>query len=161
MEVTIRLMHISEVHSLGSWRHIAWKTQHRLCFPHFKTGNTDNVLILRISCKTRLVEAVLSLSESDILLHGSIRHGMKHSTVAKVGRGSEVEQLVQGVVVVGLDGVDVLVVGVVGVHHHMQLTAWEKCNTTQVRDPSPASDDLHASDRWKPFGPYWPNSRSL
>lgn len=57
---------------------------------------------------------------------------MKHSTITLVGRGSEVEQLVQGVAV-RLDGVDVLVVWVVGVHHHMQLAALEKSNATQVR----------------------------
>lgn len=57
---------------------------------------------------------------------------MKRSTITLVGRGSEVEQLVQGVAV-RLDGVDVLVVRVIGVHHHMQLTALEKSNATQVR----------------------------
>lgn len=45
------------------------------------------------------------------------------STVTLVGRGGrEVEQLIQGVVV-SLDGVDVLVVWVIGVHHHAQLPA--------------------------------------
>lgn len=55
-----------------------------------------------------------------------------HSTITLVGRGREVEQLIHGVIV-GLNGVDVLVVGVVRVHHHTQLAAWEKSNATQVR----------------------------
>lgn len=45
-----------------------------------------------------------------------------HSTITLVGRGREVEQLIHGVII-GLNGVDVLVVGVVRVHHHTQLTA--------------------------------------
>lgn len=65
---------------------------------------------------------MLGVSESATSLHDSIGHRMKHSTIALIGRGSEVEQLVQRVVV-GLDGVDVLVVRVIGVHHHPQLTA--------------------------------------
>lgn len=57
----------------------------------------------------------------------------KHITITLVGRGIEVQQLVHGVPV-GLDGVDVLVVRVVGVHHHTQLAALEKGgNATQVR----------------------------
>lgn len=78
----------------------------------------------QISCETGLVEVmlVLGVSESAISLCDSIRQGMKHSTIALVGSGSEVKQLIQGVIV-GLDGVDVLVVRVVGVHHHTQLSA--------------------------------------
>lgn len=47
---------------------------------------------------------------------------MKHVTITLVGRGREVEQLLHGVVI-RLNGVDVLVVRVVGVHYHTQLTA--------------------------------------
>lgn len=54
-----------------------------------------------------------------------------HSTITLVGRGREVEQLIPGVII-GLNGVDVFVVGVVRVHHHTQLAAWEKSNATQV-----------------------------
>lgn len=71
---------------------------------------------------------------------------MKHSTVTLVGGGNEVEQLVQGVAV-RLDGIDVLVVGVVGVHHHVQLTALGKSNATQVREAPPPPPRSPASDR--------------
>lgn len=65
-------------------------------------------------------------------VHDSAGNSMKHCTITLVGRGSDVQQLVQRVAV-RLDGVDVLVVRVVGVHHHTQLTAFEKSNATQVR----------------------------
>lgn len=57
----------------------------------------------------------------------------KHITITLVGRGIEVQQLVHGVSI-RLDGVDVLIVRVVGVHHHTQLAALEKggqCHTGQ------------------------------
>lgn len=57
-----------------------------------------------------------------VKLHNSIGLCVKHSTITLVGRRSEVEELVRRVIV-GLDGVDVLIVGVIGVHHHTQLTA--------------------------------------
>lgn len=49
----------------------------------------------------------------------------KHITITLVGRGIKVQQLIHGVSI-RLDGVDVLVVRVVGVHHHTQLAALEK-----------------------------------
>lgn len=68
-------------------------------------------------------------------VHDSIGHSMKHYTITLVGRGSEVEEFVHRVAI-RLDGVDVLVVWVVGVHHHTQLTALEKSIVTQVRKAS-------------------------
>lgn len=59
-------------------------------------------------------------------------YSKNHSTVTLIGRGSKVEELVY-VVAVRLDGVDVLVVRVIGVHYHMQLTALDKSNTAWVR----------------------------
>lgn len=87
----------------------------------------------RMSRKNRPCREV---SESATSVHGSSWHSLKHSTVTLVGGGSEVEQLVQGVAI-RLDGIDVLVVRVVGVHHHVQLTALGKSNATQVREAPP------------------------
>lgn len=82
-------------------------------------------------CVLFILHASLSTSERDNSLCNS-GYSKNHSTVTLIGRGSKVEELVY-VVAVRLDGVDVLVVRVVGVHHHMHLTALDKSNTAWVR----------------------------
>lgn len=52
-------------------------------------------------------------------------HGTTHITITQGGRSCKVQQFIQRVIVV-LDGVNVLVVGVVSIHNHTQLTAWKK-----------------------------------
>lgn len=65
-------------------------------------------------------------------MQDSYGHQRKHSTIAVATRGGDVEQLVH-IVVVRFNGVDVLIIGVVGVHHHMQLTALNVSNLSLVQ----------------------------
>lgn len=71
-----------------------------------------------------LISQRVMLSSCAAPQHVGTGHNVKeYCTVTLVSGGSrEVEQFVERVVV-GLNGVDVLVVWVIGVHHHTQLMA--------------------------------------
>lgn len=65
-------------------------------------------------------------------MQDSSGHQRKHSTIAVATRGGGVEQLIH-IVLVRFNGVDVLVIGVVGVHHHVQLTSLNASNLSLVQ----------------------------